>query len=156
MLGVALGFTLMVALVGIGLAQVFDFYPVSYDVLKVCSVVYLLFLAYKIANAAAPQQSGQVKSKPFTFIQAALFQWVNPKAWTMALTASAVYAPSHTAAASGLVALVFGLVNLPSISIWTLLGTQLRALLKSDRRLRVFNFTMAAALVMSLYPVVFN
>ena len=54
MLGVAIGFTLMVGLVGIGLAQVFDLYPLSYEILKVCSVLYLLFLAYKIANAAAP------------------------------------------------------------------------------------------------------
>jgi len=155
MLGVALGFTLMVALVGIGLVQVFDLYPASYDVLKVCSVLYLLFLAYKIANAAAPQGEGNSSGKPFTFIQAALFQWVNPKAWTMALTASAVYSPTHTVAASGLVALVFGIVNLPCISVWTLLGTRVRALLISARRLRAFNYTMALLLVLSLYSVVF-
>jgi threonine/homoserine/homoserine lactone efflux protein len=156
MLGVAVGFTLMVALVGIGLVQVFDVYPISYDILKVCSVLYLLFLAYKIANAAAPQRKGDAGGKPFTFIQAALFQWVNPKAWTMALTASAVYSPAHTAAASALVAGVFGVVNLPAISVWTLLGTRVRALLTNERRLKVFNYTMAFLLVLSLYPVIFS
>jgi threonine/homoserine/homoserine lactone efflux protein len=124
--------------------------------LKVCSVLYLLFLAYKIANAAAPKSKGEAGGKPFTFLQAALFQWVNPKAWTMALTASAVYSPTHTIAASTLVACVFGIVNLPAISVWTLLGTRVRALLTNARRLKVFNYTMALLLVMSLYPVVFS
>ncbi|MFT4862582.1 MAG: threonine/homoserine/homoserine lactone efflux protein [Pseudohongiellaceae bacterium] len=156
MLGVALGFTLMVGLVGIGLAQIFDIYPISYDILKVCSVAYLLFLAYKIANAAAPHSRGNASGKPFTFIQAALFQWVNPKGWTMALTASAVYSPTHTITASALVALVFGLVNLPCISMWTLLGTQVKALLINKRRLTAFNYTMAFLLVLSLFPVIFN
>ncbi len=156
MLGVAIGFTLMVGLVGIGLAQVFDLYPLSYEILKVCSVLYLLFLAYKIANAAAPQSSGKIRGKPFTFIQAALFQWVNPKAWTMALTASAVYSPTHSIAASAVVALVFGVVNLPSVSLWALLGTRVRNLLTNQRRLKMFNYTMAFMLVISLFPVIFS
>lgn len=156
MLGVAIGFTLMVALVGIGLVQVFDVYPISYDLLKVCSVLYLLFLAYKIANAAAPQSSGKASGKPFTFIQAALFQWVNPKAWTMALTASAVYSPTHTITASAAVALVFGVVNLPAVSLWALLGTRVRNLLTNKRRLNMFNYTMAFLLVLSLFPVIFT
>lgn len=156
MLGVAIGFTLMVALVGIGLVQVFDVYPISYDLLKVCSVLYLLFLAYKIANAAAPQSGGKASGKPFTFIQAALFQWVNPKAWTMALTASAVYSPTHTITASAAVALVFGVVNLPAVSLWALLGTRVRNLLTNKRRLNVFNYTMAFLLVLSLFPVIFT
>ena len=90
MLGILLGFTLMVFLVGLGLAQVFDAYPVLHDVLKVVSVVYMGWLAWKIANAAPPKK-GEAAGTPMTFLQAAAFQWVNPKAWAMALTAVTVY-----------------------------------------------------------------
>lgn len=153
MLGVMLGFTLMVALVGVGLMQVFDRYPVSYDLLKAASVMYLLYLAWRIATAAAPETSAQFTGRPFTFLQAAAFQWVNPKAWTMALTAISVYSPSRSVEASVLVAVVFGAVNLPCINVWTVLGLQVRRLLTSKLRLRTFNICMALLLLGSLYPV---
>ncbi len=154
MLGVAIGFTVMVVLVGVGLMAVFDRFPVAHDVLKVVSVVYLLWLAWKIANAAAPGAGGSTGT-PMTFLQAAAFQWVNPKAWAMALSAIAAYAPDRSLAAAALVAVVFGLVNLPSVSVWALLGQQIRHVLTSAARLRTFNWTMAALLVATLYPVVF-
>jgi threonine/homoserine/homoserine lactone efflux protein len=157
MLGVALGFTLMVALVGVGLMSVFDMFPVAHTMLKVVSVVYLLWLAWKIANAAAPGTgaAGGVTGTPMTFLQAAAFQWVNPKAWAMALSAIAAYAPDRSLAAAALVAVVFGLVNLPSVSAWAVLGQQIRHVLTNATRLRLFNWTMAALLVATLYPVVF-
>jgi threonine/homoserine/homoserine lactone efflux protein len=152
MLGVGIGFTLMVALVGVGLVQVFDAVPASYAVLKAVSVVYMMYLAWKIANAAPPD-AGAAAGTPLTFLQAALFQWVNPKAWAMALTATAVYAPSRSLAAVAVVALTFGAVNLPSVGSWVALGQQLRRLLTSRARLRAFNVAMALLLVASLYPV---
>ncbi len=153
MLGVGLGFVFMVVLVGAGLVQVFDAYPVSYTVLKVFSVAYLLYLAWKIATAAPPQDTAR-SGTPITFVQAALFQWVNPKAWAMALTAVSVYAPSQSLGAIALVAVVFGAINLPSVSSWTVLGQQMRRVLTNRARLRAFNVTMAVLLVASLYPVV--
>jgi len=154
MLGVGLGFTFMVILVGIGLMQLFTNYPVMYQILKYVSVAYLLYLAYKIATASKPNGSQTNKSNPITFLQAAAFQWVNPKAWTMALTAISVYSPSQQMESIAIVALVFGLVNLPSVSLWTVLGQQLSKILSSDLRLRAFNFTMAGLLLASLYPVI--
>ncbi len=152
MLGVGLGFTFMVLLVGTGLVQIFDRYPVSYTILKIASVIYLLYLAWKIANAA-PTQDQAVKGTPMTFLQAASFQWVNPKAWAMALTATAAYTPDQTLGAIMVVALVFGAVNLPSVSVWTVLGQQMARVLTNPRRLLAFNWTMAVLLVASLYPV---
>mmetsp|Transcript_2923 Transcript_2923/g.5118 ORF Transcript_2923/g.5118 Transcript_2923/m.5118 type:complete len:198 (+) Transcript_2923:54-647(+) len=154
MLGIGIGFTFMVMLVGAGLVQVFDTYPVSYTVLKVGSVLYLLYLAWKIATAA-PIKDGQGKGQPMTFLQAAGFQWVNPKAWAMALTAVTVYAPGTTLWAIGLVALIFGAINLPSVSTWTLLGQQMARILTNPARLTAFNWTMATLLIASLYPVLF-
>ena len=154
LLGVGIGFTLMIVLVGVGLVQVFDLYPISHQILKVVSVIYLLWLAWKIANAAPPEGDVQSEGTPITFIQAALFQWVNPKAWTMALTAISAYTPDQTLYYASLVALVFGIVNLPSVSLWTVLGEQMARFLTSAARLRAFNWAMAGLLVLSLYPVV--
>lgn len=153
MLGIGIGFTVMVLLVGVGLMGVFDMFPPLYTILKVASVAYLLWLAWKIANAGAPD--GKTASgTPFTFIQAALFQWVNPKAWTMALTAITLYAPDRSLWAVALVAGIFGIINLPSVSVWTLLGQQMRHILNNPARLRFFNWSMSGLLVLSLYPVV--
>jgi threonine/homoserine/homoserine lactone efflux protein len=153
MLGVGLGFTLMVALVGVGIMQMFDLYPSSYLILKWCSVVYLIYLSYKVATASAPEKKESNKTKPFSFIQALLFQWVNPKAWTMELTSIGIYAPQRDISSVIIVALIFGAVNLPSISVWVVLGQKLQKILSSVKRLRLFNAVMAALLLASLYPV---
>jgi len=155
MFGVAIGFTAMVVLVGVGLVQVFHAYPVTNTVLKVVSVVYLCWLAWKIANAGEPkgQKAG---GRPITFLQAAALQWVNPKAWAMAVTATTVYAPGQQWQSILIVAAIFGLINLPSISLWTVLGQQFRKILTNSARMRAFNWTMALLLVASLYPVLFT
>lgn len=156
MLGVSVGFTLMVFLVGIGVMKVFDIFPQSYDILKWVSVAYLLYLSLKIATASHTNKAGDVESKPFTFYQAVAFQWVNPKAWTMALSAISVYAPNKDITTVLTVAAIFGAINLPSITVWTTLGTRIRLLLTHPYRLKAFNYAMATLLVLSLYPVVFN
>ena len=156
MLGVGIGFSVMIALVGVGLVQLFDVYPMLHTILKVVSVLYLLWLAWKVANAAPPKGEIAHESAPFTFMQAAIFQWVNPKAWTMALTALTVYTADQSLSAVLMVAATFGLVNLPTVSTWVLLGQQLARFLTSAARLRAFNWVMAILLVASLYPVFLN
>lgn len=152
MLGVGIGFTAMVGLVGLGLMSIFDAIPHSRDALKLISVVYMLYLAYKIATASSLGEKA-TESRPLTFWQAVLFQWVNPKGWTMALTAMTVYAASGSLAAVGLVTLVFGIINMPSIAVWVVAGDRLKHFLTDTRRLRIFNIVMALLLVASLYPV---
>lgn len=152
MLGVALGFTLMVALVGLGLAALFAAVPVLMVLLKVAGAAYMVFLAVHIARAGGPAE-GEGSGRPMSFLGAAAFQWVNPKAWIMALTACATYSVPDAYAASVLVvALVFGLVNLPSIASWVLFGSALRAALRTPSVLRLFNVSMAVLLVASLVP----
>ncbi len=149
MLGISLGHMLMIVLVGLGLNQLFVAFPALEMVMKVASVAYLLFLAWKIANATPPGD-GAAKGTPLTFVQAALFQWVNPKSWFMALTAITVYASSQELVPVMIVAAIFAAVNLPSVSTWTIMGQQIRRVLTSEARLRAFNWTMAALLVASL------
>lgn len=152
-LGVGIGFTLMIVLVGIGLMGLFDVFPWLNSVLKIVSIVYLLWLAWKIANAAPPDSTKPGTARPMGFAQAMLFQWVNPKAWSMALTAIALYAPDRNLGAVVLVAIVFGIVNLPSTSLWAVMGQALSGWLASPTRLRLFNWTMALLLVASMVPL---
>ena len=152
MLGVSLGHAFMVFLVGIGLAEVFEIHPVMKTVLKVISVAYLLYLAWKIANASAPEET-EGKGRPFTFMQAAAFQWVNPKGWAMALTAVTVYAPNQQLAVIAAVAIIFCSVSFPSVTVWTVLGQQVQRFLTNKKRLRVFNICLALLLVGSLQSV---
>ncbi len=146
MLGIGVGFVIMVTLVGIGLVGIFDTYPMSYDVLRIVSIFYLVWLAWKIATASAPVR-GVAAGRPFTFLQAALFQWVNPKGWAMALTAVTVYAPARDLHSVLLVAAIFGVINVPSVTCWTVLGQRIQPLLSSGRRMQVFNVCMAGLLL---------
>ncbi len=152
MLGIGAGFTALVAMAGLGLAGLFTAWPPARPLLQTAAVAYMLWLAWKIANAAPPAQ-GQAGSRPLTFMQAAAFQWVNPKGWTMALGAVSLYAPGQQVSAVLWVAGVFGLMIVPCVSSWTVLGLGIRRALKSPARLRAFNWTMAALLIASLYPV---
>ena len=156
MLGISLGHSFMVIVLGAGLAQVFERFPRLLDAMTIVAILYLLWLAWKIATAAPKTPEARAAGRPFTFLQAAGFQWVNPKAWFMALTAITVYTATGSFPEVLLVALVFACTNLPSITIWTVLGQELRRFLNTASRLRAFNITMAALLVASLIPVVFH
>lgn len=152
MLGIAFGMPAMVVVVGLGIMQIFEFWPMSLTVLKVLSVIYLVYLAWKIANAAPPGQS-EATGRPLTFLQSAAFQWVNPKAWTMALTAITLYATSRDLSAVLTVAGAYMLVSCVSTTSWTTLGQQIRRVLKNPAQLRAFNIAMAVLLIATLIPV---
>ena len=155
MSGVAFGFPAMVILVGLGVMQLFDLWPVSYAILKWLCVGYLIHLSWKVANAAAPGEGG-TRRRPLTFLQAAVFQWVNPKAWTTALTGITLFAPARDLSAVLVVAAVYFLASLISVSSWTTIGTQLSRWLNSPSRLRWFNWTMATLLLATLIPVLWS
>jgi threonine/homoserine/homoserine lactone efflux protein len=155
LLGVSIGFVIMLVVVGAGLGAALHAWPPGMVALKLLSATYLLYLAWKIATAA-PLTDGEPKggARPLTFLQAAAFQWVNPKAWTMALTAMAVHVPEGDRLLGILiVAFVFGAINLPAVGVWTAAGVQLRRLLHRPKALRAFNLAAALLLVGSLYPL---
>ncbi|MBO9466975.1 LysE family translocator [Tropicibacter sp. R15_0] len=152
MTGVAYGFPFMIILVGLGAMQLFDAWPPSYLVLKIFSVAYILWLAWKIAHSAPPADAPS-DAKPLSFLQAAGFQWLNPKAWSMALGAITLYATSRDLSAVLWVAGTYAVIGTGSATTWTVLGTGVRKLLARPERLRLFNWTMAALLVVSMMPV---
>jgi threonine/homoserine/homoserine lactone efflux protein len=154
MLGITCGFFVLVVAVGFGLGAVFQTYPLLYSVLRYVGAAYLLYLAWKIAHSGPVSESEKGESKPISYWGAAAFQWVNPKAWIMAIGAISTYTPMQGYFTNVIViAAVFALINLPSVSVWAGCGTLLRNVLKDRRWLRLFNWGMALLLVASLYPL---
>ena len=155
MLGISAGGALMLLLVGAGLGTAFSTWPLLYTLLQIAGGIYLLWLAWKISQAGGIQE-GRTHGKPFSFWQAAAFQWVNPKAWVMAVGAITTYTPAQGYVTNVMViAAVFALVNLPSVGVWVMFGSALRNLLQNPRWLMLFNVLMALLLVISLYPLLF-
>jgi len=156
MLGISVGFLFMVLGVGLGLAEVFEQFPWIYDILKWVGAAYMLYLAWCIANSGPPEdmRSPSRSSSPLSFLGAAAFQWVNPKAWIMAVGAFSTYVPASSGIeVIALTALLFAAVNLPSVGVWALFGSRLRHFLQSPLNRKLFNYGMAGLLVASLYPL---
>jgi threonine/homoserine/homoserine lactone efflux protein len=154
MAGICLGFVALVLAVGLGVGAAFTALPEIKTALKLIGAAYMLWLAWKVATAA-PNDAEAPGASPLTFWQAAAFQWVNPKAWVMALGAMAVYVrPLHVAADVAAVTLVFGLVTVPAVLTWAAFGHVLRNALRDPQKVRVFNVAMAVLLVASILPMV--
>lgn len=155
--GIMFGWPLMVLLVGLGLGRLFEAVPLLLTILKLVSAAYMLWLAWKIANAAPSSDNSAGKGEPLTFLQAALFQWVNGKAWIMAVSAIAAYALVDAYVGSVLAIVAgFFLTGLVSSSSWILFGAGLRKILSDPRYFRIINIVLALALVASLWPMLRN
>jgi len=154
-LGITVGYPLMLLLVGLGLVKIFVTLPEVHLVLKYVCIVYLLYLAWKIANAAAISEGGKTAAKPMTFLQAVAFQWVNGKGWVVALSAVTTYTVVESSLLTQVLALagISLVVTVGAVTTWTLFGAMLRRYLHTDRRRRWFNYAMAALLVASIVPV---
>jgi threonine/homoserine/homoserine lactone efflux protein len=156
-LGVAIGFPFMIGMVGLGLGQIFERYPVIYQVLKYAGAAYMLWLAFKIATSKRPEDGDVQSTPPMTFTQGALFQWVNPKGWMMALTMISSYTLPH-AYWTGLATIVTTavLMGFTSASGWALFGSSLRHIMHDERYFRAINIGLAAALIASLVPMLWH
>ncbi|TCN29766.1 LysE family translocator [Sinorhizobium americanum] len=153
MLGIGGGFFLLLVAVGLGLGALLHSVPLLYTGLKFAGGAYLVWIAWKIGSSRSLGE-GKTGAAPMTFLEAAAFQWVNPKAWVMAVSAMATYTSGESYLASVLVVgLVFALVNVPSVSTWAGFGSALRQWLSEPVRLKWFNITMAVLLVVSLWPM---
>lgn len=155
--GVALGFNVMYFLMGAGLGSLFKRFPLVQDILLWTSLVYLVFLAWKIAKSTSIGSSSSEikKAKPISFFGSVAFQWINPKAWFATLTLVSAFTDPDAywfSLAMG------GFVNLgiafSSVSVWAVFGTLLKNWLEHPVRLRVFNWSMAALLLLSVVPSV--
>ena len=157
-LGISFGFLGMVFAVGLGLGKALDAYPAIGVGLRIVCALYIFWLAWKIANSRGLGSDTADKMKmPFTFVQAASLQLVNPKAWTVALIVTVSYMPPDAPVSSlVLLILIFAVVNIPSISLWAVSGHGLRNFLAKRNRIVMFNIGMAILLVASMVPAIFT
>lgn len=163
LLGVTLGFTFMQLAVGLGVGVLFESVPGLYSILRALGLGYMLYLAWRIANAAppaqldandAPARTFAATGRPMTFLEASAFQWVNPKALMMCVTAASAYSmPDRPIMGALLVTGVFFFAGMPCVALWVLLGRMMRGLLQDRKRLRAFNWAMAALLIASMAPM---
>jgi threonine/homoserine/homoserine lactone efflux protein len=156
-LGICGGFTFMLCAVGLGLHTLLAEHPALYDILRYAGAAYLVWMAWRLASAtAAPadEDAPASEARPLGVLGAAAFQWVNPKAWVMAVTAMSAYLPAQAQPLDVMaLALLFGVINLPCVACWAGGGAALRRFLQDPLRLRIFNISMALALLASLYPM---
>ncbi|WP_085899610.1 LysE family translocator [Kiloniella majae] len=162
-LGISLGFLSMVFAIGLGFGQILKSFPLLYSGLKYCCLVYVLWLAWKIAtnkslgNDASSSVDSNGFDSPISFVQAALLQLLNPKAWAVSLIITVSYTTPESYLSSLILLIIFfAIVNVPSISIWALSGTFLRRTLVQGNRIIIFNRIMALLLIGSMIPVVLS
>lgn len=154
MCGIGFGFFTLLLGVGFGLGALLTAFPQLHLALKIAGGAYLLYLAWKIAMSRSMGKAGDAKARPMSFVEASLFQWVNPKAWVMAVTAMALYQDPLSPYWSVLmIGVVFALTNFPSVSVWAAFGVGLRSFLADPVRLKWFNIGMGVLLAATLWPM---
>lgn len=155
LLGIAVGVPTMFLAVGFGLSYTFEQISWLHALIQILGIFYLLYLAWLIANSSKPSFSSDESSQPFTFLQAALFQWVNPKAWMLGTGAIATFTTVGGDLNSQILimAAVFFVMTLPSVFVWLVFGSWLKKILTKSSHLVIFNRTMAGLLVLSVLPV---
>jgi len=154
LLGICIGFGLMQVLVGLGLHTVLGQYPSVLEILRYVGGAYMLWLAWKLATSRAAPNEVAAGSRPLGFWGAAAFQWVNPKAWVMCMTAMTAYLPAQASAVQVfMLGTMFMVLGIPCVGTWAAFGSSMRRFLQDPLKLRIFNNAMALALVASLYPM---
>jgi len=154
-MGICVGFSVMLLLVGIGFGQIFEQVPSLHIFIKFFGTLYLLYLAYLIATANEISTS-KAQAKPLTFLNGALFQWLNAKAWVVATGAIAAFTTVgldfYTQNIT--IALIFLVISFPCVGLWLFFGSVLQNKLKSKNSMKVFNYSMGGLLVLSVIPVI--
>jgi threonine/homoserine/homoserine lactone efflux protein len=151
--GIGIGFPFMVFCVSLGLGALFQQSAFVRETLRIVGIAVLLWFAWKVATAGKPNSQGG-RGRPFTFLESASFQWINPKGWIMAISISSQFAdPERPLMSSLIIASVFVVVGFSSAAGWTLFGTGMQRWLTTDMRANVFNWVMAAMLLLSVYLI---
>lgn len=153
-MGVSVGFPVMLVALGLGPGQLLVAYPEAHLGLKIAGAAYLVYLAWRMATASGIHQ-GDAKGRPFTFLQASLFQWLNPKAWVIALGALTAYTTVGGAVIRETltIAAIFVPICVLALAVWAVGGVALRQALQAPRALRIFNVAMALLLLATLVPM---
>ena len=156
-LGICLGFPMMVILIGLGFGFIFDSFPFIHLFIRIIGITYLLFLSWKIANSS-PNSLESYEAKPFSFLQAIAFQWINPKAWVMATGSVAAFTTSSSVIFMQilLIAFTFMIAAFPCTGIWLFFGATLKKIFTNPSYQKSFNIIMASLLFLSITPSAYD
>ena len=154
LLGIYIGFPLMILVIGLGISEIFNDYPMLHTALKLGGASYLIYLALRIASAPI-SKVGENRGKPLSFLQAAFFQWVNPKAWVLAVGATVTFTVLSDSYASQvlIIAAIFMIFGSPCTFLWLWFGVSLKTMIQKPLYVRAFNCGMGLLLIASLYPI---
>jgi len=149
--GVAIGFPVMLLLIGFVLKPLLQHYPYIFDILKYASFLYILYLAYKIATAPLNIKEQEVK-KPITFLESMAFQWINPKSWAGALATITLYLPKNNFSIALIISsTTSALMIIFAIALWGYLGKRIKDFLTKENHIKIFNYVMSLLLVVSVF-----
>lgn len=154
MMGISVGFPVMLLCIVFGLGALISGFPLLRDFMRLASAVFIVYFAWRIATTET-DLNVENTGRPFTLWQAALFQWVNPKGWAVAIAVASLYAPGGIGQwerALSMAALFFA-ITAACASCWTSLGTAIRSVLRDPGVRRWVNRGMAAALVLTMLPI---
>lgn len=156
MMGVVTGFPIMVLLVGLGLGSVLQASPLIHEIIRYAGAAYILWMAWKIGTARAVKE-GKANEQPMSYLQAVLFQWVNPKAWTMGISAIAAYTTpgGDFLMQLAIIIVVCTMISAPNSLLWIMGGKFMAHMLHDEKRLIIYNRTMGILLALSVIPILF-
>jgi threonine/homoserine/homoserine lactone efflux protein len=145
-LGIVCGFVVQLLAVCAGLAALFARWPALQMALGWVGAAYLVYLGWRMLGRSDAQ--AQAGGRPVTFMQAAMFQFLNPKAWVMTVTAATLFLPRDVGfLTAGLyMAVVTEGIGVPCMMVWALFGSSLKSFISGPRGRRAFNVAMALAL----------
>lgn len=149
-LGIVLGFPLMVFVVGLGLGELFTAYPQIKTVMKYAAALYFLWMAWHLLGLKIGE--GEAKSRPLRSIEAALFQWVNPKAWAMATSVVSAFVVPGDARITSLLLVTAGCLALAPFSsiLWMIFGGQMQKFLQRTHSERFLGVILAVLMVIAV------
>ena len=156
LIGIPFGHTLQITLVCFGLGNLFLKYPTIQIYLKLLCFVYLLYLGWKIIGSFSDYE--KESGRPLKLYEAAFFQFINPKAWVVALTASTAFFPvnENFYLATSFVALTAPIICFPSICLWALFGSSIKTLIKNAKIKKIVEYFLAVLLIITAIIILLN
>jgi len=154
LIGIPYGHVIQITLVCFGLGNLFQKYPLIQNYLKWLCFIYLLYLGWKIIGSLTDNE--KETGKPLKFYEAAFFQFINPKAWVVALTAATAFFPSEEnfMVATSFVAITAPFVCLPSICLWAFFGSSIKLIIKNIKIKKIVEYLLAVLLVITAVIIV--
>ncbi|MBT5031418.1 MAG: LysE family translocator [Proteobacteria bacterium] len=155
--GIIVGVSIVLIVMGLGLGQYLEANPAVHQLIRWPGVAVILYFAWKIITSTSLETSAK-RYRPFTFVEACLFQWINPKALIIMLTMISAYTTPEYSVYSQLTVMV--LISTVAATVattsWVMIGVNLHQLLKNPKHLKVFNICMGLALVIAVLPIILN